>query len=151
TANTIWVGTSNGLIKVTRDHGRTWTDVSIPNTPYPEAALIETIEASPFDSTTAYAVIDLIAAGDYAPPPYRPPDYGAHWESITKGLPTDQPSGSFVHVVRADPKRAGLLFAGTEGGMFVSFNDGDEWQSLELNLPRTGVHDIVFAGNDLIV
>lgn len=148
---TIWVGTTNGLIKLTRDHGRTWTDVSIPNTPYPAAAQIETIEASPFDSTTAYAVVDLIAAGDYTPHLYRTRDFGARWEPITNGLPTDQPSGSFVHVVRADPKRAGLLFAGTESGMFVSFNDGDEWQSLELNLPRTGCRDIVFAGNDLLV
>ena len=150
-AGTLWVGTTNGLIKLTRDHGLTWTDVSIPNTPYPTRALVETIEASPFDSTTAYAVIDLISAGDYAPHLYRTRDYGAHWEPITNGLPTDQPSGSFVHMVRADPKRAGLLFAGTESGMFVSFNDGDAWQSLELNMPRVPCRDIVIAGNDLIV
>jgi photosystem II stability/assembly factor-like uncharacterized protein len=150
-AGTIWVGTTNGLIKLTRDHGRTWTDVSIPNTAYPTRAIVETIDASPFDSTTAYAVVDLIAAGDYAPHLYRTRDFGAHWEPITNGLPTDEPSGSFVHVVRADPKRAGLLFAGTESGMFVSFTDGDSWQSLQLNLPRTPCRDIVFAGNDLLV
>lgn len=148
---TIWVGTTNGLIKLTRDHGRTWTDVSIPNTPYPADALIETIEASPFDSAEAYAVVDLIAVGDYAPHLYRTRDFGARWEPIINGLPTDQPAGSFVHVVRADPKLAGLLFAGTERGMFVSFNDGDAWQSLELNMPRTGCRDIIVVGNDLVV
>ena len=148
---TIWVGTTNGLVTLTRDSGRTWTDVSIPSLPYPARALIEKIEPAPFDAAEAYAVVDLMQAGDYAPYIYRTRDAGKRWERITDGLPTDQPSGSFVHVVRADAKRRGLLFAGTEGGMFVSFDDGDRWQSLQLNFPRTPCRDIVFAGNDLVV
>jgi len=148
---TIWVGTTNGLIKLTRDSGRTWTDVSIPDLAYPSRALIEKVEASPLDGAEAYAVVDLLRAGDYAPHIYRTRDSGKHWESITNGLPTGQVSGSFAHVVRADPKRAGLLFAGTESGMFVSFDDGDQWQSLQLNLPTTPCRDIIFAGNDLVV
>ncbi len=148
---TIWVGTTNGLIKLTRDAGRTWSDVSIPNTPYPTRAMIEKVEASPFDPAAAYAVVDLMRAGDYAPHIYRTRDAGKHWEAITTGLPTGEPGGSFAHVVRADPKRAGLLFAGTASGIFVSFDDGDRWQSLALNLPRTACRDITFAGNDLVV
>ena len=148
---TIWVGTTNGLIKLTRDSGRTWTDVSIPSLMYPARALIAKVEASPFDGAKAYAVVDLMLAGDYTPHIYRTRDSGKHWEPITHGLPTGQPSGSFAHVVRADPKRPGLLFAGTESGMFVSFDDGDQWQSLQLNLPTTACRDIIFAGNDLVV
>ena len=148
---TIWVGTTNGLIKLTKDSGRTWTDVSIPNLPYPARALIEKVEASPFNGAEAYVVVDLMRAGDDAPQIYRTRDSGKHWEPIVNGLPTGQASGSFAHVVRADPKRAGLLFAGTESGMFVSFDDGDQWQSLQLNLPTTPCRDIVFAGNDLVV
>ena len=143
---TIWVGTTNGLIKLTRDSGQTWNDVSIPGLPYPARAVIEKVEASPFDGTKAYAVVDLMAAGDYAPHIYRTRDSGKHWEPITTGLPIGQSSGSFARVVRADPKRPGLLFAGTESGMFISFNDGDDWQSLQLNLPTTPCRDIVFAG-----
>ncbi len=148
---TIWVGTTNGLIKLTKDSGQTWTDVSIPNMPYPARAVIEKVEAAPFDAAEAYVVVDLMLAGDYAPHIYRTRDSGKHWEPILNGLPTGQASGSFAHVVRADPKRAGLLFAGTESGMFVSFDDGDQWQSLQLNLPTTPCRDIVFVGNDLVV
>ena len=148
---TIWVGTTNGLIKVTKDTGRTWADVSIPNVAYASRAIVERVEPSPFNRAEAYAVVDLMRAGDYNPHIYRTRDLGQHWEAITNGLPTNLPSGSFAHVIRADPKRPGLLFAGTETEVFVSFDDGDQWQSLRLNMPTTGCRDIIFAGNDLVL
>lgn len=148
---TIWVGTNNGLIKVTKDEGKTWDDVSIPNLPYPTRALIEMVDASHTDAGGAYVAVDLARVGDYTPYLYRTHDYGKTWTRITNGLPTNQPSGSAARVIRADPKRAGLLYAGTESGMYVSFDDGDNWQSLQLNLPNTSYRDIAFHGNDLIV
>ncbi len=148
---TIWAGTNNGLIKVTKDGGKMWDDVSIPNLPYPTRALIEMIDASHFDAGTAYVAVDLLRTGDYTPYLYRTRDYGKTWTRITTGLPTGQPGGSATRVIRGDTKRAGLLFAGTESGMYVSFNDGDEWQSLQLNLPVTSYRDIHIKGNDLIV
>jgi photosystem II stability/assembly factor-like uncharacterized protein len=148
---TLWVGTNNGLIKLTKDEGKTWDDVSIPNLPYPTRALIEMVEASHFDAGTAYAVVDLLRTGDFAPYLFRTRDYGKTWTKITNGLPTGEPGGSTVRVVRGDTKRKGLLFAGTESGMYVSFDDGDHWQSLQLNLPTTSYRDIHIKGNDLIV
>jgi photosystem II stability/assembly factor-like uncharacterized protein len=148
---TIWVGTNNGLINVTTDEGKTWTDVSVPNVPFPARALVSTVEASPTEAGGAYAVIDIHTAGDYTPHIYRTKDFGKTWTPIVKGLRTDEPSGSYARVVRADPKRAGLLFAGTESGMYVSFDDGDNWQSLQKNLPNTSYRDIRFKGNDLVV
>ncbi|MFN8570852.1 MAG: hypothetical protein U0132_02275 [Gemmatimonadaceae bacterium] len=148
---TIWVGTNNGLIKVTRDEGKTWADATIPNLPYPAAALIEKVEASPFVAGEAYAAVNVQSLGDDAPYLYRTRDYGKTWQPITDGLPRAEPNGSTVRVVRADPKRAGLLFAGTESGLFVSFDDGDHWQSLRLNLPTTSFRAIEFAGNDMVV
>jgi hypothetical protein len=148
---TIWVGTNNGLIKVTKDEGVTWEDASIPNLPFPGRALVEGLDASPTVAGEAYAVVDVVRAGDYAPYVYRTRDFGKTWTKITSGLATNQPSGSFARVVRADPKKAGLLYAGTESGMYVSFDDGDNWQSLQLNLPNTSYRDIAFAGNDLVV
>ena len=148
---TIWVGTTNGLIKLTKDHGKTWIDATIPNLPYAPIALIEKIEAAPFDAGGAYAAVNVQRARDDAPYLYRTHDYGKSWQRITTGLAADQATGGSVRVVRADPKRAGLLFAGTESGMSVSFDDGDHWQSLQLNLPNTSYRDIAFAGNDLVV
>jgi hypothetical protein len=148
---TIWVGTNNGLIKLTRDNGKTWADASIPNLPYPVRALIESVDASHVDEGEAYAAVDLLRAGDYAPRLFRTRDFGKTWTSITNGLPTGQVGGSATRVIRADTKRAGLLFAGTESGMYVSFSDGDDWQSLQQNLPTTSYRDIAIKGNDLIV
>jgi photosystem II stability/assembly factor-like uncharacterized protein len=148
---TIYAGTNNGLIKVTRDEGKTWEDVTIPNLPYPARALVATIDASHTDAGGAYAAVDVSRGGDYAPYFYRTHDYGKTWTKITNGLPASEPSAGFARVIRADPKRAGLLFAGTESGVYVSFDDGDNWQSLQLNLPNTSARDIVFAGNDLVV
>ena len=147
----IWVGTQNGLIKLTTDEGKTWNDVTIPNLPNPTRADVLAIEASHFDPATAYAVVDLHNTGDYKPYVYRTRDYGKTWTAIVSGLATDQPSGSFARVVREDTKKQGLLFAGTESSMYVSFDDGDNWQSLQLNLPNTSYRDMVVKGNDLVV
>ena len=148
---TIWAGTNNGLIKVTKDEGKTWDDVTIPNLPYAPRALISIIDASHTDAGGAYVAVDLSRAGDYTPYFYRTHDFGKTWTRITNGLPTIEPSGSFARVIRADAQRAGLLVAGTESAMYVSFDDGDSWQSLQLNLPNTSYRDITFAGNDLVV
>ena len=150
-AGTIWVGTNNGLIRVTRDLGKTWSDVSIADLPNAARADIVTIDASHTDAAAAYAAVDEHNLGDDTPYLYRTHDYGKTWTKIVGGLPTDEPSGSFAHVIRNDPKRAGLLFAGTESGMYVSFDDGDHWQSLQLNLPNTSYRDITFHGSDLVV
>ena len=147
----IWVGTNNGLVKLTRNHGLTWTDVSIPGIHDSSFALVSNIEASHTDPAEAYAAIDLHRLGDYTPMFYRTKDYGATWTRIVAGLPTDERSGSFARVIRADTKRAGLLFAGTESGMYVSFDDGDHWRSMQGNLPNTSYRDAVIKGNDLIV
>jgi photosystem II stability/assembly factor-like uncharacterized protein len=147
----IWAGTNNGLIKVTTDEGKTWDDVTIPDLPNPTRADILAIEASHFDAATAYVAVDLHQTGDYKPRLFRTRDYGKTWTLIVNGLPADQPSGSFARVIRADPKKAGLLFAGTESGVYVSFDDGDDWQSLQLNLPTTSYRDMVIHGNDLVV
>ncbi|MFI5231422.1 MAG: hypothetical protein ACHQSE_02800 [Gemmatimonadales bacterium] len=147
---TIWVGTNTGLIKVTKDEGKTWDDVSIPHLPFAARALISIIDASHTDAGGAYVAVDVSRSGDYTPYFYRTHDFGKTWTRITNGLPVDEPSASFARVIRADPKRAGLLVAGTESGMYVSFDDGDNWQSLQRNLPNTSYRDIVFAGNDLV-
>ena len=95
--------------------------------------------------------MDFHGAGDYKPYLFRTRDYGKTWTAIVTGLPTDQPSGSFARVIRGDTRKPGLLFAGTESGMYVSFDDGDHWQSLQLNLPNTSYRDLVVHGNDLVV
>lgn len=147
----IWAGTNNGLIWVTKDHGVTWTEVTIPNLPNPTRANVSTVDASHHDAGTAYVAIDFHGVGDYKPYIYRTKDFGKTWTPIVDGLAVDQPSGSFARVVRADTRKAGLLFAGTESSMYVSFNDGDDWQSLQLNLPNTSYRDIAIHDNDLVV
>jgi photosystem II stability/assembly factor-like uncharacterized protein len=149
-AGTIWVGTNNGLIKVTKDHGRSWEDVTIPNLPNPTRADISAIDASHHDTATAYVAIDYHTTGDYKPYFYRTRDYGKSWSPIINGLAVDQPSGGFARVVRADTLKAGLLFAGTESSVYVSFDDGDSWQSLMLNLPNTSYRDLTIHDNDLV-
>jgi photosystem II stability/assembly factor-like uncharacterized protein len=148
---TFWVGTNNGLINVTKDNGRTWDDVTIPHLPNPTRADISAIDTSHQDAATAYVAIDTHGTGDYGPTFYRTHDYGKTWTKIVNGLPTDQPSGSFSRVIRADTKKAGLLFAGTESSVYVSFNDGDVWQPLMLNLPNTSYRDMTIHDNDLVV
>jgi photosystem II stability/assembly factor-like uncharacterized protein len=148
---TIWVGTNNGMVHLTRDNGKTWSDVSIAALVNPRRAEVLSVDASHHDAGTAYVAIDYHRIGDYTPYFYRTRDYGRTWTKIIGDLPTDQRSGSFARVIRADTKRAGLLFAGTESGVYVSFDDGDHWQSLSRNLPITSYRDIAIHGNDLIV
>jgi photosystem II stability/assembly factor-like uncharacterized protein len=150
-AGVIWVGTNNGLIKVTRDEGKTWTDASIPGLPNAARALVSGLDASPHNAGTAYAAIDLHTTGDYNPYLYRTRDYGKTWTKIVTDLPATQPSGSFARVIREDTKKAGLLFAGTESSFYVSFDDGDHWQPLMAGLPNTSFRDIAIKGNDLVI
>jgi photosystem II stability/assembly factor-like uncharacterized protein len=144
-AGTIWIGTDNGLIKLTRNDGLTWNEVSPKG--LPPWSMISLIDASPHDIATAYAAIDRHQMDDIAPHIYRTHDLGKTWTKITNGIPAN----AYVHAVREDPIRKGLLFAGTETGVYVSFNDGEFWQPLQLNLPVTPVRDLVVKGNDLVV
>ena len=149
--NIIWAGTNNGLIKLTKDHGKTWDDVTIPKLPNAARADISSIDASHQDLGTAFVAIDYHNLGDYKPYFYRTADFGQTWTKIVDGLPTDQPSGSFARVIRGDTKRAGLVFAGTESSVYVSFDNGDHWQSLMLNLPNTSYRDMIIKDNDIVV
>ena len=155
----MWVGLSNGLVKVTRNHGGTWDDASIPDLPPPAGGggggrgggiSVSAIDASWQDPAAAYVAINR-GANDNTPAFYRTHDFGKTWTKIVAGLPTGRVSGSYSRVIRADTKKAGLLFAGTESGMYVSFNDGDLWQSLMINLPNTSYRDIAIKNNDLVV
>lgn len=141
----IWIGTDDGLIKVTQDDGKTWRDVTPPVlTPWSKVVMIE---ASHFDPDEAYAAVDRHRLTDNEPYVFRTKDGGRTWQKITRGLP----AGVYMQTVKEDPYRQGLLVAGTELGVFVSFNDGDDWQSLQLNLPATSNRDVAFHGDDLIV
>jgi hypothetical protein len=147
----LWVGTSNARVHVTHNHGDTWVEVGPPGIPYAGLSGNAEVEASHFNAGEAYLVLDFHARGDYGVYVFRTRDYGKTWTKITSGLPTNQVSGSFARIVREDPKHAGLLYAGTESGAYVSFDDGDHWQSLQLNLPNTSVRDITIHDNDLII
>jgi photosystem II stability/assembly factor-like uncharacterized protein len=141
----VWVGTDDGLVQLTTDDGATWRNVTPPAlTPWSRVTMLE---GSHFDLRTAYAGVDRHQLDDFAPYVYRTRDQGASWQLITAGLPPD----GYVHTVKEDPVRQGLLFAGTERGAFVSLDDGDHWQPLQLNLPVTSVRDFAVHGNDLIV
>ncbi len=141
----IWAGSDTGLIHLTRDGGKTWKDV----TPHGlgDWSKISVIEASHFDPAEAYTAVDRHRLDDQKPYLYRTRDYGATWQLITEGIG----ASSFLRAVREDPQTRGLLFAGTELGVYVSFDDGDHWQSLQLNLPASSIHDLVIHGDDLVV
>ena len=141
----IWAGTDDGLVQLTRDGGKTWTKVTPKG--MPEWSLVSLIEASPFDAGTAYVAVDLHKLDNLHPMIFRTQDFGKTWAQITKGIPDD----AYTHAVREDPKRKGLLYAGTEQGVYVSFDDGAQWQPLQLNLPRTPIHDLVIKDDDLVV
>lgn len=144
-ANTIWAGTDDGLIQLTRDGGKSWQNVTPPQLkPWSKVSIIE---ASHFDAGTAYAAINSFRLDDLRAHIYRTRDFGKTWTEIAKGIP----NGGASNVVREDPERKGLLFAGTEGSVYVSFNDGDDWQPLQLNLPHTSMRDLAIHGDDLIV
>ena len=141
----LWVGTDDGLLWRTRDEGAHWENV----TPAGLAgwSKVGMIEASPFDADTAYAAVDRHRLDDFRPYVYRTHDGGKSWQLVVAGIP----DGSFVNAVREDPVRRGLLYAGTEKGVYVSFDDGGSWQSLQRNLPITSVRDLEVHGDDLVV
>lgn len=144
-AQTVWVGTDDGLIHRTDDDGKTWANVTPPElTAWSKVVMMD---ASHFDVNEAYAAVDRHRLEDYEPHAYRTRDGGKTWQSITRGFP----AGVYLQTIKEDPKRRGLLFAGTELGVFVSFDDGDRWQSLQMNLPPVSVRDLVIHGEDLIV
>jgi hypothetical protein len=141
----LWAGTDDGLVQVTRDGGKSWEKVTPKDVP--EWAMISLIEASPFDAGTAYVTVDAHKLDNFKPYVFKTGDFGKSWTKITTGLP----DSVYVHAVREDPKRKGLLYAGTETGIWVSFNDGANWQPLQLNLPPTPIHDMVIHDDNLAV
>jgi photosystem II stability/assembly factor-like uncharacterized protein len=142
-AGTIWVGSDDGLLHVTRNNGETWQNVTPRDL---GGAMVNAIEVSPHDPGTVYIAVAGYKMNDFRPYIYKGTDYGRRWQRIDGGLPMSD----FVRVVREDPARKGLLYAGTEGGMFMSFDDGDNWQSLDLNLPPVPITDLAIRHNDLV-
>jgi photosystem II stability/assembly factor-like uncharacterized protein len=142
---TLWVGTDDGFVWITRDEGGHWTNVTPPGlAPWSK---VTQISASPFDDDTAYVSVSRMRVDDLRPLVFRTHDGGRTWEKVTTGIPADEP----VDTVRADPVRRGLLFAGTEKAVYVSFDDGTHWQSLQLNLPHTSMRDLWVKDDDLVV
>ena len=141
----LWVGTDDGLIQLTQDEGKTWNNVTPKD--MPEWARVSQIDASAHDAGTAYVAVDRHQFDDLRPYIYKTSDYGKTWTKLGQGIPDT----AFVRVVREDPTRRGLLYAGTETGIYVSFDDGAKWRPLQLNLPTTPVHDLVIKNNDLVV
>ncbi len=144
-ASQIWIGTDDGLIHLTKDDGKTWENVTPPAlTSWSKVVMIE---ASHFNVNEAYAAVERHQLADYEPHIYHTLDSGKTWTEITRGLP----AGVYVQTVKEDPRRRGLLFTGTERAVFVSFDDGDHWQSLQQNLPPASMRDLAIHGDDLIV
>jgi photosystem II stability/assembly factor-like uncharacterized protein len=141
----IWAGSDTGLIHLTRDGGKTWKDVTPQG--LSDWSKISLIEASHFDPAVAYAAVDRERLDDQTPYIYRTRDYGATWQLVTSGIAAP----AFLRAIREDPQSKGLLFAGTEFGVYVSFDDGDHWQSLQLNLPVSSVRDLTIHGDDLVI
>jgi photosystem II stability/assembly factor-like uncharacterized protein len=141
----LWIGTDDGLIQLTQDDGKTWQNVT-PNA-ITAWSRVTMVEASHFDPNVAYASVDRHQLQDFEPYIYRTRDLGQSWQKIANGLP----AGVYVHTIKEDPQRRGLLVCGTERGAFLSFDDGDSWQPLQLNLPVTSVRDFEFYENDLVV
>ncbi|HJQ68508.1 MAG TPA: glycosyl hydrolase [Blastocatellia bacterium] len=144
-ANTIWAGTDDGLVHVTRDGGKSWQEITPPG--LPEFSRVNIIEASPHNPGAAYVAAKRHQLDDRAPYIFKTSDYGKSWKKIVAGIAPN----NFVHVVREDPKRQGLLYAGTEHGVVVSFDDGENWQSLSLNMPDTQAPDLVVEANDIVI
>ncbi len=143
--NTLWAGTDDGLIWITRDGGKNWNNITPPEVT--AWSKVTQIEASHFDEQSAYASVSRFRVDDLHPYIYRTHDAGKTWTLISSGLPADAPADT----VREDPAQKGLLFAGTENSVWLSFDDGDHWQSLQLNLPHTSMRDFAIHKNDLIV
>jgi photosystem II stability/assembly factor-like uncharacterized protein len=143
-AGVLWVGSDDGLVHVSRDAGAHWQDVTPAG--LPAWSQINSIEASPFDAGAAYFAATLYKTDDYHPYLYKTADYGQHWTRIDDGIDRSH----FTRVVRADPVRRGLLFAGTQGGAYISFDDGGHWQPVQLNLPLVPVTDLTIKDGDLV-
>ena len=143
----IWVGSDDGLVQVTRDGGKSWTNLTEHFPVLPEWATIKMIEPSPFEAGVAYVIVDGHMIDDMHPYLYRTGDYGKTWTLLSGSLPQDIP----LHVVRVDPKVKGTLYAGTERGVVFSRDEGKTWQSLQLNLPTVPVHDLRVKGDDLVL
>src|SRR5579872_3726351 len=135
-AGVIWAGTNDGVVQITRDGGKNWSNVTPQG--MPEFGTVSNIDASRFDAGTAYISVDGHQANNRDPHIFKTSDYGKTWKRITNGIPPSMLS--YVHCVREDPFRRGMLFAGTENGLYVSFNDGENWQPLQNNLPHTPVY-----------
>lgn len=141
----LWAGSDDGLIHLSRDHGVNWTNITPPD--LPEWALISIIEPSPHDAATAYVAATRYKLDDFHPYLYVTRDYGAHWSRIDAGIPEDE----FTRVIREDPQQPGLLVAGTEQGLYLSFDAGAHWQPFRQNLPVVPIHDLVFKDDDIVV
>jgi photosystem II stability/assembly factor-like uncharacterized protein len=141
----LWAGSDDGLVHVTRDHGKTWTNVTPPA--MPDFGRVSQIDASSFDNGTAYVAVKKMLLGDRAPYIFRTRDYGKSWARIVNGIPAND----YVHTVREDPIRRGLLYAGTQHGTYVSFDDGEQWRPLTNGLPDTPVTDLVVEKNALAI
>jgi photosystem II stability/assembly factor-like uncharacterized protein len=140
-----WAGSDDGLVHISRDNGKNWQDVTPQD--LPKWALISIIEPSPHDTATAYLAATCYKSDDFQPYLFKTNDYGETWTKITTGIRAND----FTRVIREDPVRRGLLYAGTETGIHISFDDGEYWQSLQLNLPVVPIHDLVIKDNDLVV
>src|SRR5439155_10621361 len=140
-----WAGSDDGLVHISRDDGKSWQNVTPQD--LPEWSLISIIEPSPHDPATAYVAANRYKLDDFQPYLYKTNDYGATWRKITTGIAENE----FTRVIREDPVRRGLVYAGTEVGILVSFDDGEHWQSLRLNLPVVPIHDLIIKDTDLMV
>src|SRR5258708_3329157 len=140
----IWVGTDDGNIQLTKDSGRVWQNVAPPNVS--EWSTVSIVEASHFDAGTAYAAVNRNNHDDLHPHIFRTRDFGQSWQETVRGIREID----FVRTVREDPARKGLLYAGTEKGVYVSFDDGENWQSLWLNMPVVAIHDLAIEQDDLV-
>ncbi|UII74725.1 glycosyl hydrolase [Flagellimonas sp. HMM57] len=142
----IWVGSDDGLIHISKDNGETWENVTPPSTMSPKLNMINCIDPSPFKKGTAYVAATSYKFGDYTPYLYKTNDYGKSWQLITAGIK----SNHYTRAIRSDKVKEGLLYAGTEWGMYVSFDDGISWSPFQLNLPITAIRDLHVRDNDLI-
>ena len=143
----IWAGTDDGLVQVTRDDGKHWTNVTAAMTGFPEWATVSMIEPSPFDANTAYVTVDAHRLDDTRPYLFKTTDLGKTWTRLDGGLAGDV----YLHSVREDPKKRGQLYLGTERGVMYSTDDGRTWQSLQLNLPTVAVHDLIVKNDNLVL